>query len=125
MLSGADGDGAIGQLTADAQQVLRSLVPIEREMRADSRWLLARVLSLEAIDLHSAVVSAGVGVEPAAAEGIFRVFEQETGDVTLRYGGLGLGWPSPSPASRRTVAAFAQSARGPGPALASSSICPC
>jgi signal transduction histidine kinase len=33
----------------------------------------------------------GVGFEPAAAERIFQVFEQETRGVTLRYGGLGLG----------------------------------
>lgn len=40
------------QLIADAKQVLRALVPIERELRDNSRWLLARVLPYRTVEDH-------------------------------------------------------------------------
>ncbi|MBV9892029.1 MAG: PAS domain-containing protein, partial [Rhizobacter sp.] len=41
-------------LTADADEVLRTLVPIERELRDDGRWYLARVLPYRTVDDHIA-----------------------------------------------------------------------
>ncbi|MGF6527706.1 chemotaxis protein CheB [Variovorax sp. PvP013] len=44
------------ELTADADQVLRTLVPVDRETRADGRWLLARVLPYRTVEDHIAGV---------------------------------------------------------------------
>lgn len=38
------------ELVADAEQVLRTLVPVDRETRADGRWLLAKVLPYRTVD---------------------------------------------------------------------------
>ncbi|HUS12972.1 MAG TPA: PAS domain-containing protein, partial [Pyrinomonadaceae bacterium] len=44
------------ELIADAEQVLRKLIPVEREMRADNRWLLARVLPYRTVEDYIAGV---------------------------------------------------------------------
>ena len=44
------------ELAADAREVLASLVPVDREMRAEDRWLLARVLPYRTVDDHIAGV---------------------------------------------------------------------
>ena len=44
------------ELAHDAEQVLRDLVPVEREMRDADRWLLARTLPYRTVDDHIAGV---------------------------------------------------------------------
>ena len=44
------------ELTADAEQVLRTLVPVERELRDGGRWLLVRVLPYRTLEDHIAGV---------------------------------------------------------------------
>ena len=44
------------ELIADAEQALRSLVPVEREVRADSHWFLVRLLPYRNVDEHVAGV---------------------------------------------------------------------
>ena len=40
------------ELNADAERVLRTLVPIEREVRADDRWFLARLQPYRTVEDH-------------------------------------------------------------------------
>jgi len=44
------------EMAADAEQVLRTLVPLEREMRDDGHWYLARVLPYRTVEDHIAGV---------------------------------------------------------------------
>jgi len=44
------------EMAADAEQVLRTLVPMEREMRDDGHWYLARVLPYRTVEDHIAGV---------------------------------------------------------------------
>jgi len=67
------------ELAGDAEQVLRTLLPVEREMRgSDNRWLLARVLPYRTVDDYIAgVVLTFIDItERRSFEGALRASEQ-------------------------------------------------
>lgn len=66
------------QLAADAQAVLASLIPVEREMRAESGWVLARVLPYRTVeDQIAGVVLTFIDItDRKSFEGALRASEQ-------------------------------------------------
>jgi PAS domain S-box-containing protein len=90
-------DGLPAQVRGDATRLSQALLNLlsNAVKFTDAGWVCLRGELIDSAAgnhrLHFEVVDTGVGIEPAARERMFQVFEQGDSSTTRRYGGTGLG----------------------------------